>query len=82
MMMKRMVVLLIALVFIIGVVGLAYAADVKGSVTKIEGKKITVKDEKGKETTVEVKDTAGAKVGDPVEIKGGVVKVMKKTGGY
>jgi len=35
-------------------------------------KKITV------EVTVEVKDLGGAKVGDEVEIKAGVVKVTKK----
>ncbi len=71
--MKKILVLLIALVFTFGVVGLSFAADVKGTVTKVEGKKITIKDDKGKETTVEVKDTADAKAGDKVEIKGGVV---------
>jgi hypothetical protein len=74
--MKKVLVLLVALVFALGVVGLSFAADVKGTVAKIDGKKITVKDEKGKEHTVEVKDTAGAKVGDKVEIKDG--KVMKE----
>jgi outer membrane lipoprotein SlyB len=74
--MKKILVLLVALVFTLGVVGLSFAADVKGTVTKIEGNKVTVKDDKGKETTVEVKDTAGANVGDKVEIKGG--KVMKE----
>ncbi len=74
--MKKILVLLVALVFALGVVGLSFAADVKGTVTKVEGKNVTVKDDKGKETTVEVKDTAGAKVGDKVEIKGG--NVMKE----
>lgn len=71
--MKKILVLLVALVFTLGVVGLSFAADVKGTVTKVEGKKITVKDDKGKETTVEVKNAAGVKAGDKVEIKGGVV---------
>jgi outer membrane lipoprotein SlyB len=73
--MKKILVLLVALVFALGVAGLSFA-DVKGTVTKVEGMKITVKDDKGKETTVEVKDTAGVKVGDKVEIKDG--KVMKE----
>jgi outer membrane lipoprotein SlyB len=71
--MKKILVLLIALVFTLGVVGLSFAAEVKGTVTKIEGKKMTVKDDKGKETTVDVKDTAGAKVGDHVTIADGKV---------
>lgn len=76
--MKKVLALLIAMVFTVGVAGLAFAQDSKGTVTKIEAKKVTVKDEKGKETTVEVKEAGGAKVGDAVEIKGGVVKVLKK----
>jgi hypothetical protein len=78
MQMKRIVTLFVVLMFTIGIVGLSCAADVKGTVTKIDGTKITVKDEKGKETTVTVKDTAGAKVGDEVEIKGGKVTIIKK----
>ncbi len=70
--MKKAIALLITFAFILGVVGIGLATDVKGTVTKVEGKKITV------EVTVEVKDTAGAKVGDEVEIKGGVVKIVKK----
>ncbi|MBT9171243.1 MAG: hypothetical protein DDT18_01615 [Actinobacteria bacterium] len=79
---KKILVLLIAVMFTLGVVSLGFAADVKGTLTKIDGKKVTVKDDKGKETTVEVKDAAGAKVGDKVEIKGGVVKKMPAAGGY
>jgi outer membrane lipoprotein SlyB len=73
---KKFLALCIAVLFVISVAGLAFA-DVKGTVTKIEGMKISVKDDKGKETTEEVKDTAGAKVGDQVEIKAGAVKIMK-----
>jgi predicted thioesterase len=75
---KAIVALLVVFVFTLGVVGLAFAAEVKGTVTKIDGKKITVKDAAGKETTVEVKDTAGVKVGDSVTIKDGTVTVEKK----
>ncbi len=70
--MKKILVLLVALVFTLGVVGLAFAADAKGTVTKVEGKKVTVKDAAGKETTVEVKDAGMVKVGERVNIKDGV----------
>lgn len=75
-MMKRFLALCITVLFVISVAGLALA-DGTGTVTKIDGKKITIKDDKGKETTAEVKDAAGAKVGDKVEIKAGAVKIMK-----
>lgn len=77
---KAIVAVLVALVFAFSFVSLSFAGEVKGTVAKVEGKKITVKDAKGKETTVTVKDTAGAKAGDEVEIKGGVVKIVKKAG--
>ncbi len=82
--MKTVIAVLVALVFALSIVSVGFAAEVKGTVTKIDGKKITVKDAQGKETTVEVKDTAGVKVGDTVMIKDGVVKKMPKpaAGGY
>lgn len=80
--MKKVLAVFVALVVALGIVGLGFAQDVKGTVTKIEAKKITVKDEQGKETAVEVKDTARAKKGDVVEIKGGVVKIVRKAPGY
>lgn len=70
---KSIIALLIALIFTFGVLSMAMAsAEVKGTITKIEGNKVTVKDDKGKETTVEVKDVKGLKVGDKVKIKDGV----------
>ncbi|NTU43558.1 MAG: hypothetical protein HGA78_11035 [Nitrospirales bacterium] len=72
--MKKVLVLFVSLVFAIGVAGISFAADVKGTVSKVEGTKITVKDAAGKESTVEVKDAAGVKAGDKVEIKDGKVK--------
>jgi len=80
---KRILVLLIAVMFTLGVVSLGFAADVKGTVAKIDGKKVTVKDNKGKETTVEVKSAAGVKVGDKVTVKDGkVTKDKPAAGGY
>ncbi len=71
---KSIIALIIALIFTFGIVSMAMASgEVKGIITKIDGNKVTVKDDKGKETTVEVKDPKGLKVGDKVSIKDGVV---------
>jgi hypothetical protein len=59
---------------------------VKGTVTRIEATEylITVKDDKGKETKVKVKDAAGVKVGEGIVVKDGKVakEVKPKAGGY
>ncbi|MBN2653685.1 MAG: hypothetical protein JXR79_01020 [Nitrospirae bacterium] len=70
--MKKIIVVLVALVFALGVAGLSFAADVKGTVSKVEGSKITVKDAKGAETVVDSKD-AKLKVGDKVTVKDGKI---------
>ncbi|MDO9289593.1 MAG: hypothetical protein Q7T83_12500 [Thermodesulfovibrionales bacterium] len=60
--------------------------DTKGTVVKIEAVEyeITLKDDKGKESKVRVKNTGGVNVGDSVVIKDGKVKKAVKpiTGGY
>jgi outer membrane lipoprotein SlyB len=73
--MKKILVLLVAVIFTVAVAGISFAADVKGAISKIEGSKITVKAADGKETTVEG-DAKGLKVGDKVIVKDG--KVTKK----
>lgn len=59
---------------------------VTGTITKIEPVEyeVTVKDEKGKEVKIKVKDLGGTKVGDSVVIQNGKMKkaVKPKTGGY
>jgi hypothetical protein len=72
---KSIIALVVAIIFTFGIATMGLAAgEVKGTVTKIEGNKVTVKDDKGKETTVEVKEVKDIKVGDKVTIKDGVVK--------
>ncbi len=79
---KSIAALLVIIAFTVGTIGLAFATsagkdaagkettEVRGTVTKIEGNKITVKDAAGKETTVEVKKLPeGLKVGDRVAVK-------------
>ena len=73
--MKRFLVLMVAIIFTLTVAGLSLAADVKGSITTIDGNNITVKGADGKEIAVQG-DAKGLKVGDKVTVKDG--KIMKK----
>ncbi|HET6515428.1 MAG TPA: hypothetical protein VFG09_09745 [Thermodesulfovibrionales bacterium] len=72
MMTKKIIALLVAVIFTLGVVGLAFAAEpVMGKITKIDGNKLTIKT-KDKEVTVDVKSAKDLKVGDEVTVKDGV----------
>ncbi len=73
--MKRALALIVMFTFVLGLAAVAISsAEVKGTITKIEGNKLTIKQADGKEVTVEVKDAKGLKVGDNVEVKDGVAK--------
>ncbi len=78
---KRLIVLLMAAVFTLGIVGLSFSAEeVKGTVSKIEGNKLTIMDDKGKQVTVQVSDQGSLKemkIGDKVSIKDGKVTKEK-----
>lgn len=71
--MKKAIALIVMLTFVLSLAGLALAAEVKGTITKIEGNKLTIKQADGKEVTVEVKETKDLKVGDTVTVKDGAV---------
>jgi len=66
--------LIVMLTFVFGLAAVSFSSEVKGTITKIEGNKLTIKEADGKEVTVEVKDAKGLKVGDKVEVKDGVAK--------
>ena len=73
---KKLIVLLVAMAFAVCVVGVSISAaqEIKGTVTKIEGDKVTIQDAAGKQTTVSVNDPRmlqDLKVGDRVSIKDG-----------
>ncbi len=74
---KKLIVLLMVAAFTLGVVGLSFSAEeIKGTVSKIDGNKLTILDDMGKEKTVEVKDLESLKeikVGDRVLVKDGKV---------
>jgi outer membrane lipoprotein SlyB len=74
---KRLLILLVAIVFTLSVSGLSFSAqEVNGTVTKIEGSKLTIMDDVGKEKIVRVKNQESLKeikVGDRVSIKDGML---------
>jgi len=74
---KRLLILLVAIAFTLSVAGLSFSAqEVKGTVTKIEGSKLTIMDDLGKEKIVKVKNQEGLKeitLGDRVSIKDGML---------
>ncbi len=82
--MKAMLAVIVALLLSLSLATVGFAAEVKGTITKIDGHKITVKDDKGKESTVEAKEMKDVKVGDKVSIKDGKVTKQAKpaAGGY
>jgi hypothetical protein len=65
---KTTIALLIAFVFTFGFIGLSFSADLVGTITKIEGNKITIKDEAGKLRTVIVTNANNLKIGNKVKI--------------
>ena len=80
MMIKRLIVLLMVAVFTLGLVGLSFSAqeEIKGTVSKIEGNKLTIVDNMGKEKTVKVEDKMSLMemeigVGDRVLVKDGKI---------
>jgi len=78
---KRFIALLMVMALTLGVAGLSFSAqETKGTVAKIEGSKLTIQDDMGKKTTVQVKDQESlkeVKVGDRVSVKDG--KVIKES---
>jgi hypothetical protein len=89
---KKFFLMCVVLLISLGFAGVSFSGhkeekgEVRGMITKIEVAEyvITVKDDKGKETKVTVKDTAGLKVGENVVFRDGKVApaVKPKTGGY
>jgi small-conductance mechanosensitive channel len=77
--MKSIITVLMAAIFLLSLASFSLAAGaekmgVKGTITKIEGNKVTVQNDMGKETTVDVKDVKDTMVGDKVKIENGVIK--------
>lgn len=80
MMTKRLLVLLMATLFTLSLASTGLSAgmgkEVKGTVTKIEGSKVTIVDSAGNEKTIEAKDPEmlkDLKSGDRVSVKDGML---------
>lgn len=76
---KRLLVLVFALVFFVGMAGVGVAAEkCKGKISEIntETSEITVKCKKGEPQTVKVEDCGEYKAGDMVQVTDGKVKKM------
>jgi len=90
--MKSIITLVVAMVFTLGLVSWTFAADakeVKGTVTKVAGMTVTIKDAAGKEVNVKVNNAKDVKVGDMVTVKDGMAtkeaapaKKKSSSGGY
>jgi uncharacterized membrane protein len=66
--MKKIAVTIIVITFVFALANLSFAANefqTRGIVTKINGNQITIKDDKGKETTIEG-NASGIKAGDKI----------------
>lgn len=70
--MKKMIVLLAALMMTVSFSGMALASDVKGKVTSVKGDTITIEVEKGKASSFSE--------GDTVEVEAKEKKAPKKGG--
>ena len=76
---KKLIILLMAVVFTLGVAGLSFSAqEIKGTVSKIEGDRLTIEDDMGKQTTIRFGDPMilkekDLKVGDRVLVKDGEI---------
>jgi uncharacterized membrane protein len=76
--MKKIAVTVIALTFVFTVASLSFAANefqMKGIITKINGNQITIKDDKGKEITVE-SNVSYIKVGNPILLYGQILRPL------
>ncbi len=76
--MKKIAVTVIALTFVFTIASLGFAEDefqMKGIVTKINGNQITIKDDKGKEITVEG-NANYIKVGIPILLFGQILRAL------
>jgi outer membrane lipoprotein SlyB len=76
---KKTLALVVALIFALGIAAVSFAGEMMGTVMKVDGAKMTIKDDKGKETMVEDKMAKDIKVGDKVMVKDGkVTKAAEK----
>jgi hypothetical protein len=55
--------------------------EAKGTVAKVEGQTVLLREEGGKTIIIKLEDVQGIKVGDKVEVKDGAFSIIDKTTG-
>ena len=82
---KSIMALIVAIGFLFGFISPSYAEaekiEAKGTVAKVEGQTVLLKEEGGKTLIIKLQDVQGIKVGDKVEVKEGTFSIMDKTTG-
>ncbi len=76
---------IIAIGFSLGLLGASYGQgqkmEAKGTVTKVEGQTVLLKEDGGKTLILKLEDAQGVKVGDKGEVKNGSLSIIDKTTG-
>ena len=71
--------------FLFGSLGLSYGEseknEAKGTVVKVEGQTVLLKEEGGKTLIFKVEDIRGIQAGDKAEVKDGTFSIIDKTTG-
>jgi hypothetical protein len=82
---KSITALIVAMGFLLGFlspsVGEEGKMEAKGTVAKVEGQTVLLKEEGGKTLIIKLQDVQGIKVGDKAEVKEGTFSIMDKTTG-
>ncbi len=76
---------IVAISFFFGLLGASYGQgqkmEAKGTVTKVEGQTVLLKEDGGKTLILKLQDAQGIKIGDKGEVKNGSFSIIDKTTG-
>ena len=82
---KKIMALIVVMGFLLGFLGPSYGEaekmEAKGTVAKVEGQTVLLKEEGGETRILKLEDVQGIKVGDKVEVKDGTFSIIDKTTG-
>ncbi|MFH1756942.1 MAG: hypothetical protein ABH969_02740 [Pseudomonadota bacterium] len=82
---KSMMALIVAVGFILVFLSPSYGGaekiEAKGTVAKVEGQTVILKDDKGEKIIIKLEDVKGIKVGDKAEIKDGIFSILDQATG-
>jgi len=82
---KSIMALIVAMGFLLGFLSPSYGEagkiEAKGTVAKVEGQTVILKEDQGKTLIIKLEDVQGIKVGDKVEIKDGTFSILDKSTG-